>query len=306
MGPAALALLYGTAAVVVLTGACRAPAPCLAGLACEAACPRDSTVDASGRCACGSGDLPVLGACVPPAVADEYCGRAERASADGCAFVECDADEAVDSDSGCVPVASLEHGGASACQPGTSVVVASGRTACVAPDVACPRGSRAQGAACVRPPRCPAGTLGLDGACRPIVVRRHAGIPVVDVGAWASIVLGVDGGPGAPDLCRPLQGHPAALGVVQGESLVVGVHVALTVPDEDLTRVVAEVEVHGRPGTSAESEVRAHVEGRSLPPSAGAVAEAAVAGLVEPLRGLGGEALATRTAGSFRCTITSL
>jgi hypothetical protein len=139
-------------------------------------------------------------------------------------------------------------------------------------------------------------------------VRRHAGIPVVDVGAWASIVLGVDGGPGAPDLCRPLQGHPAAFGVGQGESLVVDVRVALTVPDEDLTRVVAEVEVRRRPGTSPETEVRAHahVEGQSLPPSAAPVAEAAVAGLVEPLRGLGGEALATRTAGSFRCTITSL
>lgn len=294
MRPAAFALLYGTAGVAaVLTGACRAPAPC-SGLACEVACPRDSVVDASGRCACRSGDLPVLGACLPPAVADAYCGRAGRASADGCTFVACATEEALDSDTGCVPIASLEHGGASACPPGTALVVASGRTACVAPDVVCPRGSGARGASCVRPPRCPAGTLGSGGACRPIVVRRHAGTPVVDVAAWASIVLGIDGGPGSPDLCRPLQAHPAAFGVDQGESLVVEVQVALTAPDEDITRVVSEV------------EVRARAQGRSLPPGAAPLVQAVVGSLLEPLRGLGGQVLATRTAGTFRCTITSL
>jgi hypothetical protein len=130
---------------------------------------------------------------------------------------------------------------------------------------------------------------------------------VVDVGAWASIVLGIDGGPGSPDLCRPLQVHPAAFGVDQGGSLVVEVRVALTIPDEDITRVLADVEVRGIPG--ADVEVRGiPVTGaaRSLPPSAAPVAEAAVGSLVEPLRGLGGDALATRTAGTFRCTITSL
>jgi hypothetical protein len=135
---------------------------------------------------------------------------------------------------------------------------------------------------------------------------------VVDVGAWASIVLGIDGGPGSPDLCRPLQVHPAAFGVDQGGSLVVEVRVALTVPDEDITRVLADVEVRGIPEVreipGADVEVRAAgtTEVRSLPLSASPVAEAAVASLVEPLRGLGGDSLATRTAGTFRCTITSL
>ena len=89
------------------------------------------------------------------------------------------------------------------------------------------------------------------------------------------------------------------------------------IPDEDITRVLADVEVRGIPGADvevrgipgAEVEVRGMpVTGaaRSLPPSAAPVAEAAVGSLVEPLRGLGGDALATRTAGTFRCTITSL
>jgi len=313
MRPVARAHVYGTwGAVAVLVGACRTPpAPCLGELGCEVACPRDSTVDASGRCACQSGDLPVLGACVPPAVADGYCGRAGRASPGGCEFIACGPDEAVDSDVGCVPIATLVHGGPSACPAGAALVVASGATACVEPDVACPRGSQARASSCARAPRCPAGTLASSGGCRPLLVHRHAGAPVVDVGAWAAIVLGVDGGPGSPDLCRPLQRHPAALGVQRGESLTVELRITITVPDEDITRVLVLVDAvaPARQGTDAEADaqVRAHPDaGRPLPPGAAAVAEAAVGSLVETLRGLGGQALATRTSGTFRCTITSL
>jgi len=235
----------------------------------------------------------VLGACVPPPVADAYCGRAGRASSRGCAFVACGPEEAVDLDVGCVPIVSLAHTGAAACSPGASLVVAASIPACVPPDVACPRGSRSQGATCARPAQCPPGTLAVRDVCHPVVLRRQGGggTPIVDVGAWAALALGLDGGLGAADLCRPLQAHPAAFGLDRGETLAVDLHVAITVPDEDMTRVLSDVRV-----------TAAH----PLPPAAAPVAASAVATLLEALRGLGGESSATRVETLVTCTITSL
>jgi hypothetical protein len=303
----AFAILRFMLAFAPLLGACRktqaqVPGAC-PGSTCEVACPRDAEVDATGRCACHTGDVRVLGACVPPPVADAYCGRAARASGQGCAFVACGPEEAADVDVGCVPIVSLAHGGGgpAVCPPDAALVVASGHTACVPPDAACPRGSQARGASCVRPAGCPPGTLGSEGSCRPVVLRgagggtlTKTGGTIVDVGAWAALVLGRDGGAGSADLCRPLQARPAAFGVERGETLTVEVSVAITVPDEDVTGVLADVRVTPSPG--------AH----PLPPAAAPLADTAVATLLEPLRGLGGEASATRVESRLKCVVTSL
>jgi hypothetical protein len=288
---APLALSAALAAV----GACHAPAPRLAG-GLDAACPRDARPDAAGRCACDPGDVPVLGACVPPPVADRYCGPAARAATNGaCVYPSCDATDAVDIDDGCTPLIGLLRGGPSACPPGASLVVEERRAVCISADAACPRGTRASGTACVHPPACPPGTLATARACRPVVLRGPGedGATLVDLGAWAAVVLGVDGGPASSDLCRPLQSRPLAWGLGPGDVLPLTLHVVLSAPDADVTRIGAEV----RASTP--------LAGRPLPPGAANLAEVAVSTLLEPLRGLGGQASAARVEVEVRCDLGS-
>lgn len=166
----------------------------------------------------------------------------------------------------------------------------------------------------MRAPRCPAGSLASAGRCRPILVPRYAGMPVVDLGAWASIVLGIDGGPGSSDLCRPLEGAPATFGVERGQSLVVELRVAITVPDEDISRVRADVDVNAEVYAGPPKAEPAKPEptkadadtARPLPPAAGPAAAASVGSLLEALRGLGGQSIATRTEVAVQCTISNL
>jgi hypothetical protein len=292
----------GFAIVLVALAAasgCHTRGPCV-GVACGAACPRDASVDASGRCACDAGDVPVLGACVLPHVADAYCGRAARArgAAEGyaCAFPVCSSGEVDDVDAGCIDLSSVSRGGAKSCARG-ALVVEAGRFICVPTDAACPPGSRATASGiCVHPPSCPPGSLEAGGACRPVVLRgwrRGATVPVVDLGAWAALVLGTDGGPGAADLCRPLQVHPLEMGLAPGESVEIALRIALRVPDQDVAAAYSQVTA---------TQVASH----PLPPSASALAERAVAALLEPLRGLGGEASASTLGVEVRCVVQSL
>jgi hypothetical protein len=106
--------------------------------------------------------------------------------------------------------------------------------------------------------------------------------PRVDVGAWASLALGADGGAGSSDLCRPLQQAAAVTGVPAGSAVRLAVR--LTFPDQDVTAVTARlgapVPAHGPVGEDR--------------------ASAALAPLVEALRALGGEA----TAASVELTVT--
>lgn len=233
----------------------------------------------------------MLGACVPPSVADGYCGPIARATATGgCAFPACGTDEAVDVDRGCIPLPSLHTGGPRACGKDAALVVEDSRLACVPADAACPAGTHAAGSACVHSPDCPPGTLFAAGSCQPIVQRGVHGAPRVELPAWTVLVFGVDGGPGSPELCRPLQSHPFALGLTPGDELTVRLHVALSVPDDDITRVSAQV--------TASSP-------HTLTPAASTLAEQAVARLLEPLRGLGGEASTSRVDVSVECLLAT-
>ena len=281
---------------LVLTGACHATPPHVAGSPLPgpplAACPRDARPDASGQCACNPGDVAVLGACVPPPVADAYCGGAARATATGaCVFPVCGASDAVDLDAGCVPLAALLHGGPRSCAAGASLAVEDRRAVCIPVDAACPRGTHADGVTCAHPPACPPGSLPAAGACRPIVLRGDGGSRLVDLGAWAALVLGPDGGSGSTDLCRPLRARPLALELGPTDHLALHLRIALSAPDDDVTRVSADVHVTS-PGVP-------------LPVAAASLGERAVASLVEPLRGLGGETTATRVDLEVRCDLGS-
>ncbi|HEY8041403.1 MAG TPA: hypothetical protein VIF15_16470 [Polyangiaceae bacterium] len=280
--------------------ACDGLAPCSA----LAACPRDAARDASGRCRCAPGTTLVLGACVAPSVGDAYCGPGAHIAPEGCVFRECTADEALDVTAGCIPIASATQGrGGAACPPAAAPLVEDSRTACVPADAACPRGTQWLGAACARPHGCPAGTLATFGArganganganggrgCRPIVVGGDSS--VVDLGSWALLALGADGALGSGELCRPLAQRPGAFGVARGESLPVRIRIGLVAPDQDVTRV--------------EARVRARAEsGRALPASAEALVERAVATLLEPLRGLGGQTSASSVEVEVRCLVS--
>lgn len=240
-----------TAMALVLAG-CASPVP-----------RRGGAGSPSSAAPCREGSVPLLDACVAPAVGDAWCGAAARmSSSGGCAFRECAADEALDLDGSCVPIGGIVRTGP-ACPAGGSLVVASRHTACIPADDACPRGRHLQAGRCTSP--------------RP--PRLDASDPV-DIAAWAARVLGPSGGPGAPETCRPLAQRPDLFGLTPGQALTVHVAVRILVPDEDLSRVYAEVRTRPSPPPAAESLVReavssslAALRSRAAQASAGVVDE---------------------------------
>jgi hypothetical protein len=232
-------------------------------------------------------------------VADGYCGPVAKATPSGaCAFPVCSVDEAVDVDAGCTPLLALENGGPLSCAPGASLVVEDRRRVCIPADAACPRGTQAEGALCAHRPGCPPGSLAADGVCRPVVLRGVHGVPLIDLGAWTALALGVDGGPASSDLCRPLEAHPLVLGLPPPASaLALRLHIALSAPDDDVTRLSADV------SASASAQAPAASGETPAPSSLATLAERAVASLIEPLRGLGGETNATRVEVDVQCSL---
>jgi hypothetical protein len=249
--------------------------------------------------------VPLLGACVPPPVADAFCGPAAivvdprvSGSGGGCVFRSCGPGDVLDLLSGtCAPRGLLSYGGAVVCSDPALPIVESGRTVCVPPEATCPRGTRrAPGAAtCTRPPACPPGTLPEASSCRPIVTTGGRSIDPsgtrVDVGAWAALALGVDGGRGSPELCQPFAQRPGVFGPdLSPDPRTLQLVVSLTFPDQDISRVHAELQVHD-------------AGGRASPPSVDALALATVSTLVELLRGLGGEASTAAVELEVRCVL---
>jgi hypothetical protein len=303
--------------LVAVAGCAHAP-PC-DGVSCAAACPRDAAIDASGRCACAEGDVPLLGACVPPPVGEAFCGPAARITSEGassgCVFRSCGAGQSLDVVSGaCVPQASLPHDGSIECREPAVALVEAGRTACVAPAAACPRGTTPgagegkggkRAKMCERPLPCPPGSLAEGSMCRPIVTLGGRGGNRVDVGAWAALALGIHGGPGSAALCQPLAQHPGAFergpgaGVLPGDGgghgdggapMTIRLAVAIMLPDQDVSRLHAEVRARD-------------ANDHPLPTAAEAVVSGAVGTLVEALRGLGGEASAASVELEVTCAV---
>jgi hypothetical protein len=237
----------------------------------------------------------VLGACVSPALGDAYCGPAERMGVDGCAARPCAGGETLDLVTGACASRATFRRGAGECPDASVGADRGGSVACLRVEDTCPHGTLRDGDRCARPPACPPGTLPEGAGCRAFVSAGvgSATAPRVDVGLWAARVLGVDGGAGSDDLCRPLARRADAFGLGPGEARRVALRISVTIPDQDTTRAVASA--HAR----FEGAVAA------LPLAASDVIERALASLIEPFRGLGGDSSAAALEVTVRCNVTS-
>jgi hypothetical protein len=265
------------------------------------ACPHDAERDSAGQCACIEGTFPLLGACVPASVGDAYCGPAARIERDGCTFRACSVNDALDRTTGrCVPLPADGRAREVSCASPSLPIMEGGHFVCALASASCPRGTARAGARCVRPPRCPPGSLFDGRGCRPFVFGSDRGLPRVDVAAFLALAIGIDGGAGTANLCAPIDDGqaPSAARVDDGAagqsprppdgskrskpSAGVRVHVAITVPDQDLTRLSVDATAARPIGTAG------------LPGVIGTGLESAVTDsartLLEPLRGVGGEA----------------
>jgi len=183
------------------------------------------------------------------------------------------------------------------CVDSGTPVLSDGHPVCVPRSATCPRGTTRSAAAvdapshatCSRAVSCPPGSLPervgpVDAgttACRPVVTTGgRSGLPRVDVGAWASIALGPDGGRGSDDLCAPLSLRPDAFALPQGEAAPITIRITVSSPDQDLSRVSARVNA-AFAGDGGDRPLSQEAEG---------LVERSVASLIEALRSLGGEA----------------
>jgi hypothetical protein len=302
-------------------GAACAPAMPRGSLGAQPACPRDATVatiTGPARCECSPGHPLLLGACVTTSVVDAYCGPASRPGEGRCVFRDCAGVEGLDADDGaCVPLTSVVRSGP-ACPSASALIIDARKTACVPRDAACPRGT-VPGASgrCEAPASCPPGALWDGHACQTIVTMGPRGA-VVDVGTWANRVLGPDGGNGSAELCRPLQSAPGAFELSTGDHVTVRLAIALSVPDQDLSRAYAEVEASNAgfapsapppddgasQPTQSPADPAAARSDKPLPEAALARARQAVASLVEPLRALGGESSTAALAVRVDCLVS--
>ena len=139
-----------------------------------------------------------------------------------------------------------------------------------------------------RPPSlaCPAGSLaaappgGGGPACTRVIQRSAAGGALeVDVVRWVHAVIGADGGPGAPPLCRAWERGPGFLGsALPADARFV---VSLAFADNDVSLVTARVQ---GPDAAATTELD-----RVLRP------------MIDALRALGGTASQASVTTSVRC-----
>jgi hypothetical protein len=126
---------------------------------------------------------------------------------------------------------------------------------------------------------------------------------VVDLGAWTALALGTGGGPGSPELCRPLESSPLAFDLARGDRIEVRLAISLSVPDQDLSRVFGSVRAQIGDGGGAPGQGG---QGRPLTAAAQGLVTRAVVTLVEPLRGLGGESSTAAVEVEVRCKVASL
>lgn len=229
-----------------------------------------------------------MGACVSPALGDTFCGPAESAGAPGCSFRACPTGERLDIASGrCDGTPPLDFG---LCSQHELSLLENEQVSCVPPDATCPRLKRRVGGTCESAPSCPPGSLPDQASCRPIVTVGHRGASRVEVGLWAALALGMDGGLGSAALCQPLSQRPTVFGVAPKGPLRIDIRVSITMPDQDVSAVSARVEA---------------TDSRGLPlsPSAEAVVTDAATTLVELLRSLGGESRTAAVGVHVRCDL---
>jgi hypothetical protein len=246
---------------------CRAP---------HVSCPRFATASAT-ACGCANDGVVLLGACVSPKTADDYCGLDARFTNGSCAFRDAPPPRR-------------------ACTEGRAVraVIDGDDVSCVPLDVACPRGTTYGGGTCTPRTRCGAGEIAADGANRTCSTLL-SGTPehyVVDVGAWARATFGHDGGKGSVDLCAPLARRPRAFGVAPHGKDVLTIRIDLAFPNGDVTDVR---------GTFTGTLVSRAL--RPLPEAAEGLLGRATNIFLRPLAALGGEASAAAVSLTVACDI---
>ena len=284
---------------------------------CERSCPARAEVArrAGGACACAPGLDPLLGACVTPAEAAAFCGPTATWDGHACASRACPASAPDAATGACVPSLRLRSLALAAlgaheasddrearsgvpedravrCHDGQSLAVRDDQVACLPDAALCARGSIASGGACAPPPPCAVGEVTTAGRCVPLVTPGGAEDPfAIDVGAWATALLGPDGGDGTAIACGPLAASPGAFGVAHGARGSVRVAVDLRFPDNDVTRLVLRVSA---------TDVDTH---RPVPPAAARVTRLAVEPLAALLRALGGAASSASIARTVLCPL---
>jgi hypothetical protein len=232
-------------------------------LAALGACSHGAPGPRSNAAACGDGATVIEGACVPYRTAEAFCGVAATPRAGGgCAQKTCAPGEALDLDHGlCLPEPSvfrtLLHGRPRdeddtrrpTCRHGRLVSIA-GRVSCADGPLACGRGERwregVDGGAgrCEALPACGAGRLFDESTSKCTAVVRGRD---VDVGTWARLAIGTDGGEGTNAFCAPVRAAMAAPGAALTGSRA-RFQVRVAVPDNDVTQT--SVRLVPRPGTS--------------------------------------------------------
>jgi hypothetical protein len=117
-------------------------------------------------------------------------------------------------------------------------------------------------------------------------------VPVIDVGTWARLELGPDGGEGAADLCAPLAQRPWGFASDNGIPMpALRIDIQLIFDDNDVTRVHARI-------TAVDAS-----SNRALPARASAIVERTIQPLFDALRAAGGSSSAAGVTLSVRCAI---
>ncbi len=299
----------GGAAARIAAGVA-ALATCAGTLGCAGTATRGGAGGAAGRAdGCSPGLFVVDGACLGPREIDGYCGS--RSVGSTCALAACGPGEGLDPRAGTGAPARtvrelvardrstpLPAGARLSCRDDRVLVAHGDHAGCLARSDACPRTMHASPSdpPCVADPVCPLGEVrAADGAC--VVVVSRGGL---QVGAWTRAVLGGDpgagdsagtdggaAGHGAGRMCRVLAQAPWELDVGPGGVRTVTLAVQLTFPDNDVSQATATV--------TAE-----------IPPAALLATQAALDGLLIPLRALaaaGGSSDAASATVHLWCTV---
>lgn len=272
------------------------------------ACPPSSTPTDDGSCACGGGASALFGGCIAPSQGKRYCGPSSRFEDGTCIARTCETDFQLDRASGiCLPLGSvrqlathamgipLYEDETIACAEGETLVLRDTQAYCMKAEEACPRGTRFREGKCAPARSCGAGEVQDESTERCVrVLTPFEASHVVDVGTWARLALGADGGPGTNALCAALRDDARTFVSVNGSSASVAIGVELRFPGNDVTEVQATV-------TVTEARTGATFAG---PPST--LVERAVNDEVEALRSIGGLAGATAVSTKVRCELRVL
>ena len=247
-------------------------------LGCPSSAP--SPQSAAGEC------TVLLGVCAPLDTAEAFCGRAATPRAGGCVRHACKPGEALELDDGrCLP-ASMTHGLLTHDEQDTRIASCEGGVVerptaasdlvCAAGPFSCRRGEHWSGTKetkrCEPLPLCAENELFDEASSRCVRVKRAT----VDVGTWARLALGPDGGEGTSAFCAPIR---------QKASTSSRFRIGLTFTDNDVTQLVVHLD--------------------ALPPTSSAASDAAeksINDLTKLLRFIGGEANAASVSLDLVCT----